>query len=317
LGFTREGLADPDDTSGYSNFGNGAVGQAQRLWRWDPWVRAQLFQQALVGPSLEFHPSGSDQLILKLHGADLLVLQRPSDALFRKQVADVMSYATLRQERSAEILSQIDGQWPFWAAVFPVPMAQLQKTQELIAAVTQMAVVVEMQFKHHFACRRPQEWSAQIQPMITTPGHGSFPMGHATQVFAVAVVLKALLQEAGGKSLPGPWLTQMDRLAIRISENRIVAGVHFPVDLAGGAVLGGVLGRLAVARLLGSGMPQPQKACWMKGDWSAFDFTGLDEHLAPQPAVTPASTNALTVGHSPILAALWGKCLDELRIAMA
>ena len=30
--------------------------------------------------------------------------------------------------------------------------------------------------------------------MITTPGHGTFPMGHATQTYAVAYVLKALLK---------------------------------------------------------------------------------------------------------------------------
>ena len=34
----------------------------------------------------------------------------------------------------------------------------------------------------------------QMQPMITTPGHGTFPMGHATQAYAVAYVLKQLLQ---------------------------------------------------------------------------------------------------------------------------
>ena len=29
--------------------------------------------------------------------------------------------------------------------------------------------------------------------MITTPGHGTFPMGHATQAYAVAYVFKKLL----------------------------------------------------------------------------------------------------------------------------
>ena len=42
-------------------------------------------------------------------------------------------------------------------------------------------------------CYRPVEYNAEVQPMITTPGHGSFPMGHATQAYAVAHVLKLLL----------------------------------------------------------------------------------------------------------------------------
>jgi hypothetical protein len=41
-------------------------------------------------------------------------------------------------------------------------------------------------------------------------------------------------------------------LAARISVNRVVAGVHFPVDLAAGMVLGTLLGRYFVALTRGS-----------------------------------------------------------------
>ena len=69
-----------------------------------------------------------------------------------------------------------------------------KRTFELINIVLQFCVYVEMRFKHALACWRPVEYNAQVQPMITTPGHGSFPSGHATQVHAVAHVLKSLLK---------------------------------------------------------------------------------------------------------------------------
>ena len=56
-----------------------------------------------------------------------------------------------------------------------------------------MAVLVEMRFKHELACWRPADHSYQIQPMITTPGHGTLPSGHCTQSYMVYELLKALL----------------------------------------------------------------------------------------------------------------------------
>ena len=37
--------------------------------------------------------------------------------------------------------------------------------------------------KHALACRRPIEYSPQVQPMILTPSHGSLPSGHSTKSF--------------------------------------------------------------------------------------------------------------------------------------
>jgi hypothetical protein len=48
------------------------------------------------------------------------------------------------------------------------------------------------------------------------------------------------------------WRTQLLRLAARIAINRTVAGVHFPVDSAAGAVLGLTLGQYFVNRCSGA-----------------------------------------------------------------
>jgi hypothetical protein len=131
-----------------------------------------------------------------------------------------------------------------------------KRTFELINILLQVCVYVEMRFKHALACWRPVEYNAQVQPMITTPGHGSFPSGHATQVHAVAHLLKALLNlDPNPNVTPAKYATvieQLNRQAARITTNRVVAGVHFPVDSMAGRMLGVALGEYFVGRCLGS-----------------------------------------------------------------
>ncbi len=64
-----------------------------------------------------------------------------------------------------------------------------------------------------------------------------------------AIVLFKLLQASGLMPYGDmQWLEQLLRLASRIAVNRTIAGVHFPVDSAAGAVLGLTLGAYFVAR---------------------------------------------------------------------
>ena len=65
-----------------------------------------------------------------------------------------------------------------------------------------LANYVEMRLKQALASRRPNEYSPQVQPMILTPSHGSFPSGHATETFVSAIVLRRLLQASGTYLIP-------------------------------------------------------------------------------------------------------------------
>jgi membrane-associated phospholipid phosphatase len=98
---------------------------------------------------------------------------------------------------------------------------------------------------------------------MTTPGHGSFPSGHSTQTHAVAHVLKVLLKlDPNPTVLPPKYATvidQLDRQAARIATNRVVAGVHFPVDSMAGRMLGVALGQYFVGRCLGNAPAKSRK----------------------------------------------------------
>jgi len=117
----------------------------------------------------------------------------------------------------------------------------------LLEAVIRLAASIEQPFKHHLAFPRPVQFAHEVQPLIHTPTHGSWPSGHATEAYAVAQVFKAILPVD-----PNQTPNQISRLAERIAANRIVAGVHFPTDNYAGALLGKSIGDYLV-NLLSNG----------------------------------------------------------------
>jgi membrane-associated phospholipid phosphatase len=178
-------------------------------------------------------------------------------------------YADLRGDRTSEILSQMGGAGAFLSSISFLHPDRSRWTLELLAAALRMANSVEMRLKHAFACRRPVEYSPQVQPMILTPSHGTFPSGHATEAFVVAIVLASLLRYSSGSVYgSSSWRTQLVRLAARVAINRTIAGLHFPIDSAAGAVLGMTLGRYFVQR------------CRRKTTYNAW---GFDSSLFPDP----------------------------------
>ncbi len=212
-----------------------------------PWVRQFMAAQDLLF-ALEWEgkssSTGSAWCRMRHRKGGLLIqIERPSAELFKQELAEVMALADLRTERSEEILTQIDHQWALWGSLLPLRPDLRPRTLEVLQAVVWLSVAVEMRFKQVLGVSRPQEFSPQVQPIITTPGHGSFPMGHATQASAVAETLRLMLRLDSQDLLA----RQLQRQAHRIAFNRIVAGVHFPVDLAAGMVLGQSLARYAHA----------------------------------------------------------------------
>ena len=83
--------------------------------------------------------------------------------------------------------------------------------------------------KRSFERDRPPVADPIPEPLVETPSTYSFPSGHATVSFACATVL----------ALAVPRLrVPLYALAVLISFSRVYVGVHFPLDVIAGAVLG-------------------------------------------------------------------------------
>jgi membrane-associated phospholipid phosphatase len=137
-----------------------------------------------------------------------------------------------------EIVTQVTLPYSYFAAVLNLQPGRHRFTYELLAAVWRLSTLVVMQFKHRFGIQRPADRSPLVQPVLLTPGHGAYPAGHATQAHFAAEVLKQLLGIAGAQD---DRVEQLDRLAARIAENRVVAGLHFKEDIDAGRTLGEAL----------------------------------------------------------------------------
>jgi membrane-associated phospholipid phosphatase len=264
-----------------------AIDGAAAMARWEGWVRAFVAVQELVSPLTFTRVSDgaaipADIGMLLSYGTGGVLqpvagIIRPPASCFEQQLALVLDWAELREERSTEILAQIDPQYAFWASILGLRSDRHRHTLELINLTLQLCVFVEMRFKHALACWRPVDLSAQVQPIITTPGHGSLPSGHATQAYAVAQVLSSLRGFTAGS----PRHEQLQRLSARIATNRVIAGVHFPVDSLAGRLLGQALGEYVVARCAASGgqwLPRGFDGRAL-ADWSGTDLQPMLQPL--------------------------------------
>lgn len=94
-----------------------------------------------------------------------------------------------------------------------------------------LAWILAYVLKFLFHVLRPFDAFPQVHSLISESGY-SFPSGHATFFMALAVSIFFYHKKAGC------WFMFF---ALLIGLARIMAGVHFPVDILGGFILGGVV----------------------------------------------------------------------------
>jgi len=308
----REGTIT-GETSTYEPALPNIIDQPKQIERWEPWVRAFLgVGELLEGINYRIPTSGPGFQVRS--GASLIAeIGRPAKATFEDQIPMVLSWAELRNDRATEILAQIDPQYAFWASIVFLRSDRHRWTFELINLTLQFCVYVEMRFKHALGCWRPSEYNAQVQPMLTTPGHGTFPMGHATQAYAVAEVLKALLKIR--KTTYPSLYDQLERQQARIATNRVIAGVHFPVDSMAGRMLGVALGEYVVARSTGGKKVMNRKFLAGKIDLApTTDFNPFDPNQDLKNGTFYSESPGATVTHSNLLRYMWNKARDEVKV---
>jgi hypothetical protein len=242
----------------------------------------------------------------------VITLTCPNESFIRRHVTRVLARTPERGDRLPEILVQADDLWPFWTTVTNLDPTCVPRTFELIQLARRFATSVVMRLKHEFACARPADVSAQVQPVIPTPGHGSWPSGHATIAYMAADLFALLLPGGEGSEVH----QQLERLAYRIADNRVVAGVHFPMDSVAGCLLGQTLAAYFHAACTGDAASI--KEAQFLG--AKLDDDEAETYEAPRfslrqmvPAqVKPAKTESPGTP-SALLKTMWDAAINELR----
>jgi len=280
------------------------------LWRWQrPYREAAVLSEltglfVVHGQQLWWMPTVADLQAGK-PPASLFELQVPAAAFnWDVQIDKVLRAAVERDDRMAEILVQRYDFSPFFDALTGVDQYATQRLLELLTVAANLSTHVVMALKNTAAVWRPVQRSALVQPMIETPGHGSLPSGHATVAAMNASLLSALLYAPGD-----PRIQQLDRLARRIAFNRVVAGVHFPIDSLAGYQLGRQLAQGLLAAAGERKLPAEQK--FLAKDESAQ----LKENdNAPAEVGAAKGTPAASARRAPLFSLLWEATVEELEL---
>jgi len=141
--------------------------------------------------------------------------------------------------------------WLVLAAILVV-WGRLQRSAalSLVLAVLIGSLTADHVLKPIVHRSRPFVEAPKVRVIGGRPDDPSFPSGHATNAFAGAFVLSAL---AAAPAILW-WV-----LAIAIAYSRVYVGVHYPLDVTAGALLGLAAGAIAVTvyrRWVRSAAPQ-------------------------------------------------------------
>ena len=210
--------ATPEEKDAYAKAAKAANNVRFREY-WDAELRASIYVNEFVAKN----PAWLEELAAALEpGRKKLCDERD------QQLRDVIALSDERESRFAEIIDQHSGQGAlkYWLGMLMIDSAS-PATLQLVHVGRRLGELAVMCLKNHFAEPRPSQVCAAIVPMIDPPITPSYPAGHALQSHLISKLIE-ISHRAGSQS------GMLFALSHRVAENRVVAGLHYPLDSEAG-----------------------------------------------------------------------------------
>jgi len=132
----------------------------------------------------------------------------------------------LREQNAAEIKKQNTRIFSYYLSEKELLNTDLILFSEIII---REALIVALEFKNRFSRPRPWVLDPSLKPIISPPGHPSYPSAHSTQSHLLAYALNDIYPDKSLNYLLG--------IADQISINREIGGVHYSSDTVAGRQL--------------------------------------------------------------------------------
>lgn len=296
------------------------------------WARLQPLHRHIMmteklaeGLSVAMSNSAADTVEVKLDGAVICEMTSPfpSDpnapdgaAKAKAALQPVLDRRWLRAERAGEIVAQQTDILSFLGLSYPMSRYSHPMTMAVLDAVLAAIGKVVVQAKHLLNAPRPIQLSSAVSPIIATPAHAACPSGHASEAYAMAFAMEALMFGCAS--------TELRLIAARIEENRIFSGVHYEHDGWMGRKLAAAVAPIFAQRLgLTSTAPtvaevdQYWSASGETGVWSAYAAHQADpsqtvEWLSGAPEKTGGLNPPAPTGRDDVLAIAMQKVAQEI-----
>jgi len=176
---------------------------------------------------------------------DWVTIKRPAAASLVAMARTLASTEFLneRTQRLQEIAVQDrESLLPAFVQLAGLQTGRHQRTLEMLRIAVLLSQPVLHRLKQHLAVPRPIDLLPGLRAVVEVPAHGAMPSGHACTAFLIAELLAHCAAQQGRQNLR-PFLR---RVAARIAENRVLAGLHYVSDAIAGALLGTAMAELLI-----------------------------------------------------------------------
>ena len=153
--------------------------------------------------------------------------------------------STVRQVFRA--VSWLGDGWTWYAVMLALPLiygAEGLRASLHMAATAGVGLTLYKLVKSRAVRERPYITHSAIECASAPLDRYSFPSGHTLHAVCFTLLVTSYFPE---------WTAALLGLAVLIALSRVILGLHYPTDVAAGALLGGSLG--LVSSLLGSQWP--------------------------------------------------------------
>jgi undecaprenyl-diphosphatase len=113
---------------------------------------------------------------------------------------------------------------------------------------------------------------------LTTAAGFSFPSGHATGTTALCVSLLVLLVPVLHRQGRAVAVAAAVLVSIAVAASRVLLGVHYPSDVAGGLLLGALVAVLLAVMLLSRHADRVTGASLLSAGSAGSTHVGVDRH---------------------------------------